>query len=156
MVWSRTKTWTLALLREVCIKTVLFVAVPLQDGIEELTPRTYTGCYMRFVCFAPHLHNYDALTYVSNPRPPIQHTFTAPALIIISVPVKSFARMDDLHADYHGSRFRRHHGTGLFRTTIDEHFGNSLPIQSSASSSTSTSEFRCDPLPYMVSTTMTV
>ena len=28
-------------------------------------------------------------------------------------------------------RLHRHHGTGLFHTTIDERFGNSLPVQPS-------------------------
>ena len=53
-----------------------------------------------------------------------------------------------------GSCLHRHHGTGLFRTTIDEHFGNSLPVQSSApTTSTSAPEFRRDPLPQSASTT---
>ena len=51
-----------------------------------------------------------------------------------------------------GSRLHRHHGTGLFRTTIDECFGNSLPVQPSAPTNTSAPEFRRDP-PHLASTT---
>ena len=56
-----------------------------------------------------------------------------------------------------GSRLIRHHGTGLFHTTIDKHFGSSLPVQSSTSTSPpSTSEFRCDPPAHMTSTTYSI
>jgi len=52
-----------------------------------------------------------------------------------------------------GSRIRCHHSTGLLRTTIDERYGNTLPVQASTSDVLpTTSNFRCDPPPHISST----
>ena len=53
-----------------------------------------------------------------------------------------------------GSCIHRHHGTGLLHTTINEHYGNTLPVQATMSDvSPSPSTFRHDPLPHISSTT---
>ena len=56
-----------------------------------------------------------------------------------------------------GSHLICYHGTGLFRTIIDEHFGSSLPVQSSTPTSVpNTSKFSHDPPAHTTFTTYSI
>ena len=56
-----------------------------------------------------------------------------------------------------GSRIHCHHGTGLLCTTINECYGNTLPVQATTSDvSLTPSTFRHDPPPHISSTTYAV
>ena len=144
----------------------------------------YAGCYMRLVYLNPSAAQFVAAPakYRTNLPAPIQQTYTTsstgspasqPSLTSTSCymcggphflsqcsVVEDYIRAGrivrrEAHLTFpDGSRLIRHHGTGLFRTTIDERFGSSLPVQSSTPTSMpSTSEFRRDPPPHIASTT---
>ena len=139
----------------------------------------YAGCYMRLVYLNPASAQYIAAPakYCTSSPAPIQQSYTtinSPATLPVSssscymcggphilgncpvvddyISAGHIVRKDGFLVYPDGSRLHRHYGTGLFRTSIDERYGNSLPVQPSAPTSTSPPEFRRDPPPHLVST----
>ena len=139
----------------------------------------YAGCYMCLVYLNPAAAQYitaPAKYHTSSPVP-VQQSYTtvnSPATppisssscyicggphILGNCPVVNdyinagrIVCKDGFLAYPDGSCLHCHYGTGLFRTSIDERYGNSLPVQPSASTGTSPPEFRRDPPPHLALT----
>ena len=117
----------------------------------------YAGCYMRLVYLNPGAVQFITAPakYHANIPAPVQQTYTAtsspatqptltsscymcggPHFLSQCLVVEDYIRAGrivcrDGHLAFpDGSHLICHHGTGLFHTTIDEHFGSSLPVQS--------------------------
>ena len=153
----------------------------------DINDAAYAGCYMRLVFLNPSTAQSISTPakYQTNLPAPIQQMYTTssasspasqpsstshcymcggPHFLGQCLVVEDYIRAgqivctsDTRLAFPDGSHLICHHGTGLFRTTIDKHFGSSLPVQSSTPTSPpSTSEFRCDPPAHTTSTTYSI
>ena len=153
----------------------------------DINDAAYAGCYMRLVFLNPSAAQFvsSPAKYRTNLPAPIQQTYTTssasssasqpsstsrcymcdgPHFLGQCLVVEDYIRAsrivrtsDTCLAFPDGSRLIRHHGTGSFRTTIDECFGSSLLVQSSTPTSPpSTSEFRRDPPAHTTSTTYSI
>jgi len=141
----------------------------------------YAGCYAHLICLstaaaeiwplpagarpcATPVHQTFSTTSSTAMAPPSSNCFMCGGQHLISqCPVVEdyicagrIVRRDQFLAYPDGSHICHHHGMGLLCTTIDERYGNTLPVQASTSDALpTTSNFRCDPLPHISSTTYT-
>jgi len=138
----------------------------------------YAGCYAHLICLSTAAAEIWPLPAGARPRAaPVHQTFSTTSSTAMALPSGNcfmcggqhlvsqchviedyiragrIVRRDRFLAYPNGSRIRRHHGTGLLRTTIDERYGNTLPVQASTSDVLpTTSNFRRDPPPHISST----